>query len=388
MRSVASGSSLRTARKRGRRGEEGGDLVVLDHPPEGAGVGRADGLALIEDAGAAVQERRVDDVGMADDPADVGGGPVRIAGLDVVDRRHRPFERDEIAADVAHHALGHSGRAGGVEDVERIGRGEIGAGRPLAGGLRRVDQRRPVVVARRVHPRRDLRALEDDRGRRLVLRQADGEVEQRLIFDDAAGLDAAARGQDDFRLGVVDAGRELLGGEAAEHHRMDRPDAGAGEHGDDRLRDHRHVDQHPVAGDDAEIVENGAERRGLVQELAIADRALRPRHRAVVVERRLVAAAGFDMAVERVVAGVAARVGEPVAVDARLRIEDPFGRPRPGDLARGLGPKGLRIGAPLVIGLPVAAHWFRSRRRCRLKKRTCRAAGARTQRRGANTIGQ
>ncbi len=349
--------------QRRRRGEEGGDLVVLDHPPEGAGVGRADRLALVEHAGAAVNERRIDDVGMPDDPADVGGGPVGIAGLDVVDRRHRPFEGDEVAADVAHHPLGDPGRARRVEDIERIGRGQIGAGRPLAGGLCRVDQCRPVLVARRVHPRRDLWALKDDRGRRLVLRQADGEIEQRLIFDDAAGLDAAAGGQDHFRLGVVDAGRELLGGKAAEHHRMDRPDARAGEHADDRLRDHRHIDQHPVAGDDAEIGKNRAERRGLVQELAIADRAFRPRHRAVVVERRLIAAAGFDVAVERVVAGVAAGVGEPVAVDARSRIEYPFRRPRPGDLARGFGPKGLWIGAPLVIGLPVAAHWFRSRRR-------------------------
>ena len=60
-------------------------------------------------------------------------------------------------------------------------------------------------------------------------READGEIEQRLIFDDPAGLDAAARGQHDLRLGVVDAGRQLLGGEAAEHHPMHGPDARAGD---------------------------------------------------------------------------------------------------------------------------------------------------------------
>ena len=38
-----------------------------------------------------------------------------------------------------------------------------------------------------------------------------------------------------------------FGGEAAEHHRMDRADAGAGEHADHRLRDHRHVEDDPVA---------------------------------------------------------------------------------------------------------------------------------------------
>src|SRR5271157_3033412 len=78
------------------------------------------------------------------------------------------------------------------------------------------------------------------------------------------------------------------------------------------------------------------------------------------MERRLVAAARFDMPVERVEARVAARVGKPAPVDAGVRIEDLLRRPRPRNLACGLGPKGLRIGAPLVIGLPVAAHSFRS----------------------------
>ena len=144
----------------GRRGEEGAHLVLLDHPPEGARVRRADRLALVEHGRAAVQERRVDDVGVADHPADVGGRPVGLAGLDVVDGRHRPFERDDVAADVAHHALRHAGRAGGVEDVERVGRGEIGARRALARGLGGGDERRPVVVALRIEARLDLRALE------------------------------------------------------------------------------------------------------------------------------------------------------------------------------------------------------------------------------------
>ena len=190
-------------------------------------------------------------------------------------------------------------------------------------------------------------------------READGEIEQRLIFDDPAGLDAAARGQHDLRLGVVDAGRQLLGGEAAEHHRMHGPDARAGEHGDDRLRNHRHIDQHRVARRDAEVLEHGAKRRRLVEQLAIGDGALGRGDRAVVIERGLVAATGLDMPVERVEAGVAARVGEPAAVDAALGVENALRRPYPRDLARGLRPEGLRIGAPAIIGLPIAAgHRF------------------------------
>ena len=106
----------------GRRGEERRHVVLGDDAPEGAGVGRADRLALVEHARAAVQQRRVDDVGMADHPADVGGGPERLAGIDAVDRLHRPFQRDHVAAIVAHDAFRLAGRAGGVEDVERVGR--------------------------------------------------------------------------------------------------------------------------------------------------------------------------------------------------------------------------------------------------------------------------
>ena len=40
------------------------------------------------------------------------------------------------------------------------------------------------------------------------------------------------------------------------------------------------------------------------------------------MERRLVSAASFHMAIDRIVAGVDPRVGEPAAVDARLRIEN------------------------------------------------------------------
>ena len=64
----------------------------------------------------------VDDVGVADHPADVGGGPEDLAGIDAVDVLHRPGERHAVAAVVAHHALGLAGRARGVEDVQRVGR--------------------------------------------------------------------------------------------------------------------------------------------------------------------------------------------------------------------------------------------------------------------------
>src|SRR5882672_3485436 len=61
---VPCGSSFLMARK-------AVDAVLGGEPPEGARVGSADRLALVEDGSATLQERRVDDIGVADDPADV-----------------------------------------------------------------------------------------------------------------------------------------------------------------------------------------------------------------------------------------------------------------------------------------------------------------------------
>ena len=112
-----------------------------------------------------------------------------------------------------------------------------------------------------------------------------------------------------FGLAVVDAGGELLGGKAAEHHRMDGADARAGEHGDHRFRHHRHVEDDAVALLDAEVAQHGAEQLHLGQQAAVGEGLLGVGDGRIVDQRRLVAAAGGDVAVERVVAGVADAAG-------------------------------------------------------------------------------
>ena len=94
--------------ERGRRGEEHVDAVLLDHAPEGAGVGGADRLALVENGGRSAQQRAVDDVGVTHDPADVRRGPVDLAGPDAVDVLHAPVQGDCVPAVVAHDALGYA----------------------------------------------------------------------------------------------------------------------------------------------------------------------------------------------------------------------------------------------------------------------------------------
>ena len=59
------------------------------------------------------------------------------------------------------------------------------------------------------------------------------------------------------------AGLQLVRRKSAEHHRMDRADPGHRQHGEHGLRDHRHVDQHPIALADTLVAENGSHRLDL-----------------------------------------------------------------------------------------------------------------------------
>jgi hypothetical protein len=103
----------------GRGGVEDVDLVVLDHLPEAAGVGEG-GHAFEHDLGAAAGERAVGDVGVAGDPADVGGTPEHIVGLQVEGPLHGQDGVQQIAAGGVLHALRLAGGTGGVEQEQRM----------------------------------------------------------------------------------------------------------------------------------------------------------------------------------------------------------------------------------------------------------------------------
>ena len=269
-----------------RRGEQRLHVVVGDDPPEGPGVRSADRLALVEHGRRSDDQRRVDDVGVADDPADVAGRPEDLARADAVDVLHGPRERDGVTAVVAHDALGLAGRPGGVEHVERVGRVDGHALR----GLRARDEVVPVDV-HLSHRCDALRTLQHDRRRWLVRRELERAVEHRLVLDDAAGLDAAGRRHDDLRRRVVDADRKLVRREAAEHHRVHGTEPRGREHRDHRLRDHRHVEDHPVTRADPETAQSTREGGDLVAQPGVRERLDRARDGAVVDQRRAVAVA-------------------------------------------------------------------------------------------------
>ena len=97
---------------------------------------------------------------------------------------------------------------------------------------------------------------------------------------------------------------------------MDGAEPRAGQHRDDGLGDHRHVDDHAIALPDAEARERAGEAGGEVAKLRVAENANLPGHRAVVDQRGPLAGAALDVPVERVEAGVQHAAGEP-AVERR-----------------------------------------------------------------------
>ena len=120
------GAPLHEGADGGRRAVEDRDAVLLDELPPAALV-RGVGGALVHDAGGAVDQRPVDQVGVPGHPADVGRGPEDVGlGLEVEGRPVGVGGADQVAAGGVQDALRLPGAAGGVHDVERVlGREEL-----------------------------------------------------------------------------------------------------------------------------------------------------------------------------------------------------------------------------------------------------------------------
>ena len=244
---------------------------------------------------------------MTYDPTDIRRSPVHLAGAHAVDRIHRPLQGDGVPAVVSHDALRQSGGPRRVEDVQRVG------GRDRHARRRRspIHAVIPLDIPPRLDRARTFRALEHDAANLLSVEQLEGAVHQRLVRRDPARRDAARRAHDHPRARIGDPGGQLVGAEPSEHDRMDGPEAGAREHRDHRLGNHRHVDDHAIASTHAFVRQGAGEPGHLVEELPIRVAPYNARHRAVVDQRRLLAAPVAHMPIERVEAGVKLPIREP-----------------------------------------------------------------------------
>ena len=337
---------------RGRCGEQRLHPVLGRHTPERTRIRCADRLALVEHGRRAEHQRAVDDVGVADHPTHVGGRPVDVARFNVVDVTHGPQQGDGVPAVVADDALGPARRARRVEHVQRVGGRDGHRIHRFGLGHHRV----PVEVAAGQGFAWPLIPLHDDTGRRGVFGDVEGGVDHRLVVDDAGRLDAAGRGDDGGGPGIVDAGGQLMGGEPAEHHRVDGTQPRAGQHRDDGLGNHRHVDDDAVTLIDAEGPQCAREPRCLIEQFAVGVGALRAGDRRVVDQRGLLAAAGFDVTVQRIGASVELAIGEP-PIERRVGVvEDLLRLPGPGHRAGGVGPERTGIGDADVEQFAIAGH--------------------------------
>ena len=227
---------------RRRRRIEDVHLVPLDDLPP-AVAGRRVRRSLVHDRGGGVRQRSVDDVAVPGHPADVGRRPedVRLR-LEVEDEAVRGRDVSEVAATGVEDALRLRRRPAGVHDVERVlGVERLGSVRL---GLAR-HQVVPPHVARLV-PRHVLPGPADHQHALDVGTLLDRLVDRGLEGARRAAAVPAVGRDDEVGVAVEDPAPQCIGREAAEDHRVGCPQAGAGQHGDHRLGDHRHVDGHLV----------------------------------------------------------------------------------------------------------------------------------------------
>ncbi len=82
---------------------------------------------------------------------------------------------------------------------------------------------------------------------------------------------ALIRRDDDARAAVLNAPAQRFRREAAEHHRMHRADARAGQHGDGGFRDHRQVECHRIAGFHTEAFQHVGRAADAGMQFAVGD---------------------------------------------------------------------------------------------------------------------
>ena len=224
---------------------------ALDDRPRRFGVGVVE-AALVGDRRGAGHQRGIDDVAVADHPADVRGRPPRVA---LAKPEHPVAHRgdvDGIPAMGVDGELRLRGRAGGREDERRVLRGRV-----LDGARLPLPCPEEVVPRQLAVPRRAgrVRPPQDDDALDVARPGIDGVVDDREEVDVLALAVGDVRRQDEARAARPDPLAQRAGAEAGEDDAVDRPDPDGREHRDDRLGRSRHVDRQAVALADPEAAQ-------------------------------------------------------------------------------------------------------------------------------------
>ena len=163
--------------------------MLGDDAPIAACIGRTDGFALKEDAGGTGNERSIDNIGMADHPADIGCRPKHLSRLDAEHMLQRPCKSHHMPAIVAHDTFGFTGSTRCVKHIKRIG-GSNGRARDMT-AARRIHSGTIVDIAAFNRLMRMLLALQDNAVPDRVAGSGNRLVEHCLIGHNAGWFDAA-----------------------------------------------------------------------------------------------------------------------------------------------------------------------------------------------------
>ena len=204
------------------------------------------------------------------------------------------------------NTLGLTGRARGVKNEQRI-LGVHRRRRAIIGGLRHLLVI-PVIAAG--GPSNGVAGMAHHQHRFHASAALQRLIGIGLQRHRAATAQSFVGRDQDHAVGIENAVFQGVRRETAEHHRMHRADARAGQHRHQRLGNHRHVDRDPVTLGHAARLQDIGKAAHLAVQLAIGD---------VLVRRRIIAfpddgnllAARSEMAVQTVVGDIQSRAFEP-----------------------------------------------------------------------------
>ena len=185
--------------------------------------------------------------------------------------------------------------------------------------------------------------MQHDTEVRLAGCELNGLIQQRLVFNDTCGLDPAGAGDDCLWCAVIQTHSQFIRRETAKDHGMNGTNAGAGQNGDNRFRNHRHVNDDAITFGDALCSKTTGKSSGQVAQFTIAVGSHSAGDRAVIDEGRLIRPSVVDMAVQCVVAGVQFSPGKPPVDRCSIVIKHPVPGLVPMDICGDFAPELLRV---------------------------------------------
>lgn len=282
-----------------------GDLVLLNDIPVAGEVG-VGGSAFENDGRATKKKRRIDDVGVSGDPANVTTAEEAIVVMNVKDVLAGHRGTKEVAGSSVHNTLGLTSRTRGVEEEE----GVLGAHRlrsEIAGVL--LDLLMPPNVTP-IGPR--------DFGTSALVDQHTGHIGALLegLIDNALGANHLAttltlvRGDNNLGSSIKDTVTQGVRGETSEDNGVNGTDTGTGEKSHNGFRNHGKVDRDSVTLLDTPLLQDPGNAGDFAEELAVGNDAALIRLIGLVDDRDLIRVLD-GMTIHAVERGIQATFDEP-----------------------------------------------------------------------------